>query len=349
VGASFAAVLCGEIVVDIWGGHLDAARTQPWQRDSIVNVFSTTKTMAALCALMLADRGLLDVHAPVARYWPEFAQAGKAQVTTAHVLSHAAGLSGLDVQVAVEDLFDHPRIAALLAAQAPWWPPGTASGYHAITQGNLLGEIVRRITGRTLGAFFREEVAAPLGADFHIGFGAEHDRRVGLLIPPPPAPLTRAAEGSVSARTFRSPPLVAAASHSRAWRAAEIPAAGGHGNARSVAMIQGALANGGEAFGVRLLSTAGAWRALEKQVDGTDLVLGTPIAFALGFGLPGPLLPVSPNPHACFWGGWGGSTVVVDFDARLAFSYVMNRMAAGALGDPRGAALNRALYRCLQH
>ena len=347
VGASFCVVQEGEVVVDLWGGHLDAERTRPWAEDTIVNVYSTTKTMTALTALVLADRGELDLHAPVATYWPEFAQAGKERITTAQLLAHSAGLSGLAELVEPEALYDWDRVAALLAAQAPWWEPGAASGYHAVTQGNLVGEVVRRISGRSLGTFFREEIAEPLGADFHIGFGPELDDRVGLLIPPPAGPLVQAPPESVAARTFRSPPLRAEQSHTRAWRAAEIPAAGGHGNARSVARIQGVLANGGEAFGVRLLSEAGARRVLEKQVEGTDLVLGLPIAFGLGYGLPSALLPVSPSAHACFWGGWGGSTIVVDFDRRLAFSYVMNRMEAGALGDPRGASLGQAVYESL--
>lgn len=348
VGASCAVVQNGELVVDIWGGHLDREGTTPWAEDTIVNVYSTTKTMTALCALLLADRGELDLHAPVARYWPEFASAGKDDVTTAHLLSHSAGLSGFDAQLDVSALYDWDGIAARLAAQAPWWPPGSASGYHAITQGNLVGEVVRRISGRSLGTFFREEIATPLNADFHIGFGPELDHRVGRLIPPPGAGLPTGGDpASIASRTFASPPMNARDSWTREWRAAEIPAAGGHGNARSVARIQSVLAGGGETAGVRLLSEAGARRALEQQIEGTDLVLGVPIAFGLGYGLISDLLPLSPNRNACFWGGWGGSLVIVDFDARLTIAYVMNRMDPGALGDPRGGSIAAAVYRSL--
>ncbi len=185
LGASFAATLEGEMVVDIWGGYADPARKRAWEKDTIVNVYSTTKTMTALTALLLADRGELDFEAPVARYWPEFAAAGKAGVKVSHLMSHAAGLSGWKEPITVETLYDWEKATALLAAQAPFWEPGTASGYHAITQGYLVGEVVRRITGKSLGTVFREEIAEPLGADFHIGLPASEDARVAELIPPP--------------------------------------------------------------------------------------------------------------------------------------------------------------------
>src|SRR5579871_2510802 len=183
LGESFCATVDGEIVVDLWGGWADEAKTRPWEKDTIVNVYSTTKTMTALCALMLADRGALDFNAPVARYWPEFAANGKAEVTVAQLMSHASGLSGWEEKVTTEDLYDWEKVTALLAAQAPYWAPGTASGYHAVTQGYLVGEVVRRIDGRSLGTFFREEIAEPLDADFWIGLPASEDHRVADLVP----------------------------------------------------------------------------------------------------------------------------------------------------------------------
>src|SRR5882762_6625144 len=186
VGASAAVYVDGEPVVDIWGGHTDQERTRPWERDTITNVWSTTKTMTALCALMLADQGELDFQAPVARYWPEFAAAGKEGVLVRHLMGHTAGLSGWTEPMKEEDLYDWEKATSLLAAQAPWWEPGTASGYHAVTQGYLVGEEVRRVTGQTLGTFFAKGVAGPLGADFHIGLAPEHDSRVAPVIPPPP-------------------------------------------------------------------------------------------------------------------------------------------------------------------
>src|SRR6201996_6635126 len=183
VGASFCATKDGEVVVDLWGGYADAAKTRPWTRDTIVNVYSTTKTMAALTALLIADRGELDFSAPVAKYWPEFAANGKAAVKVSHLMSHSSGLSGWREKITAEDLYDWDKMTSLLAAQAPLWEPGTASGYHVLTYGYLIGEVVRRVTGRSLGTVFREEIAEPLGADFHIGLPASEDARVAEIIP----------------------------------------------------------------------------------------------------------------------------------------------------------------------
>ncbi len=175
IGACFCATLEGETVVDLWGGYADSARTRPWAEDTIVNVYSTTKTMTALTALLVADRGDLDFNAPVAKYWPEFAANGKSQVKVSHLMSHSAGLSGWKEPITKEDLYDWEKATSLLAAQAPFWEPGTACGYHAVTQGYLVGEVVRRITGKSLGTVFREEFAEPMGADFHIGLPASED------------------------------------------------------------------------------------------------------------------------------------------------------------------------------
>jgi len=347
VGASVAVSLEGEMVVDLWGGHRDEAKTLPWEEDTIVNVYSTTKTMAALCALVLADRGQLDFHAKVASYWPEFAQNGKENVEVRHFMSHSAGLSGMDVALTPDEFYDWDRVVDLLAKQAPWWEPGTASGYHAITQGHLIGEVVRRITGKSLGQFFAEEIAKPLGADFHIGTAEEHFPRIGELIPPSSGPAAAAIGDSVAARTFRNPAIDAKDSRTAGWRKAEIPAANGHGNARSVVKVQTAIANLGSAWGVDLLSEAGARRVFEQQIAGEDLVLGAPIVFGLGYGLSSEAMPMGPNKHIAYWGGWGGSSIVVDQDARLCVSYVMNRMEADLLGDLRGFGILQAAYESL--
>ncbi len=347
VGASAAVVVDGELVVDLWGGHTDEARTSPWQQDTITNVWSTTKTMTALCALVLADRGELELHAPVARYWPEFAAAGKGDVAVRHLLGHTAGLSGWAEPMAVTDLYDWEKATSLLAAQAPWWEPGTASGYHAVTQGYLVGEVVRRVTGVSVGRFFAAEVAGPLSADFHIGLPAEHDGRVAPVIPPSTGLSSDADPAGIPMRTLANPPLRAEASWEPAWRRAEIPAAGGHGNARSVALVQSVLAGGGESRGVRLLSDAGCAAVFEQQAHGTDLVLRVPLRFGMGYGLPSAEVPISPNARACFWGGWGGSLVVVDLDARMTVAYVMNRMGEGTVGDVRGAGIVLAAYTAL--
>ncbi len=347
VGASVAVSLEGETMVDLWAGHRDRAGTLPWERDTIVNVYSTTKTMTALTALLLADRGELDLYAPVKRYWPEFAQNGKDKVEVRHFLSHSAGLSGMDEPMSDQDVYDWEKMVTALARQAPWWEPGTASGYHALTQGHLIGEVVRRVTGVSLGEFFRRELAEPLGADFHIGTGPEHDHRIGELIPPKTAPADESKPDSIAARTFANPFISARASATRAWRAAEIPAANGHGNARSVMAVQTLAANLGVASGKRLMSEAGCRAIFDKQTFGKDLVLGVPVRFGMGYGITTDAMPMGPNPNIAYWGGWGGSTAVIDQDARLCISYVMNRMEGNLMGDLRGFKLLLAAHRSL--
>jgi CubicO group peptidase (beta-lactamase class C family) len=339
IGASFSATLEGETVVDLWGGWADEAKTRPWEKDTLVNVYSTTKTMTALTALVLADRGLIDFDAPVAKYWPEFAANGKAGVKVSHLMSHSAGLSGWAEPITVDDIYDWDKATALLAAQAPYWEPGTASGYHALTQGYLVGEVVRRVTGRSLGTVFREEIAEPLGADFHIGLAASNDVRVADLIPPPPGAAIGDGEQNPLVRNMSSNPAINPLdTRTRAWRAAEIPAAGGHGNARSIAAIHAVLANGGVANGKRILSEAGCRKALEQQIEGTDLIFNAPARFGLGFGLPSPMIPL-PNPNSMFWGGYGGSLAIIDMDARTSFGYAMNKMAGTTTGDMRAMGL----------
>ncbi|HEY3726598.1 MAG TPA: serine hydrolase domain-containing protein [Solirubrobacteraceae bacterium] len=345
IGASVAVVLDGEPVVDIWGGYKDPDATEPWERDTIVNVFSTTKTMTALCALILADRGELDLHAPVARYWPEFSQAGKERIEVRHVLGHTAGLSGWQEPVALQDLADWERCTSLLAAQAPWWEPGADSGYHAVTQGYLVGEVVRRITGVSLGRFFKETVADPLGADFHIGLPTDADPRVAPLIPPPPAEAGSAGLPELGVRTLSNPVITGEVAAAEWWRRAEIPAANGHGNARSVAAIQSAVACGGEVRGIRLLSQPGVEAIFEEQSNGRDLVLDVPLRFGMGFGLASETTPM--GPRGCAWGGYGGSLVVNDLDARATIAYVMNRMEGGLIGDKRGASVAMAAAMAL--
>ena len=351
IGAAAAVTVDGELVVDVWAGDADVGGT-PWQRDTIVNVYSTTKTMAATCMLMLADRGELDFDAPVARYWPEFAQNGKEGVLVRHVMAHTAGLPGFDPPITTDQLYDLGLAAANLAAQAPWWAPGTASGYHAITQGSLQGEILHRITGRRMADWFRAEVAEPLGADFWMSLPASEDGRVAALVPPVFSSDKLQINGvevsadSIAVRAILSVPMTAAEPATREWRAAEIPAAGGFGNARSVARIHSALACGGAVDGVRLMSEAGARRALEEQTDGIDQVLMVRLRHGLGFGLQlGEAFTTEPG--QMFWGGWGGSLAAVDLNARTSVAYVMNRMDADLMGDVRGLRIVDAVQACL--
>src|SRR5512143_852613 len=323
VGASFAATIEGKFVIDLWGGYADAGRMHPWQRDTLACLYSMTKTMTALAALILVDRGQLDLDAPVAKYWPEFAQAGKADVPVKYLLSHQSGLAGFDDRMQVEALYDWKRIVGLLAAQKPWWTPGTHSGYHALTQGYLVGEVIRRITNRTVGAFFREEIAGPLQADCSIGLAPTHDARAAEMIPAPmwqPGDPRYLPSDSLSEMEQKAMyPLIdktnpVAVSRSRAWRAAESPSANGYGNAHSIARMASVLACG-DVDGTRLLSLPTLETAFQEQCHGIDLILMMPIRWALGFALVSQEMPFSPNPRTLFWGGGGGSAVVIDRDA----------------------------------
>jgi CubicO group peptidase (beta-lactamase class C family) len=349
VGASFAAFLDGEPVVDLWGGFADAARTRPWQRDTIVNVFSTTKAMAATVLHVLVDRGQVDLDAPVARYWPEFAQAGKASLPVRHLLAHRAGLAALREPLPTEALWDWARMTRALEAEAPWWEPGTRSGYHAMTYGFLVGEVARLASGRTLGTFFREEIAEPLGADFWIGLPASEDARVAEMVPPSEAELAAAgpaaqpAADSLLAKVMGNPPITPEAANLAPWRRAEIPAANGHGNARSVACVMSALARGG----APLLTAEALARATREECRGEDLVLGVDLRWGLGFMLSSESLPLSPTGRAFGHGGWGGSLGIADPDTGLSWAYVMNKMSAGTLGDKRAFRLAEALYAAL--
>lgn len=340
VGASASVYVDGELVADLWGGYAVADRSVSWERDTITCVMSTTKTMTSLCALILADRGELDLSAPVATYWPEFAAAGKEAVLVRHVLSHTAGLPDLSRLNAVEELYDWEAVTAQLAAQVPEWEPGTAAGYHSLTFGFLVGEIVRRVTGRSLGEFFTEEVAKPLGADFHIGLSAEHDLRVAPLIPPPGQ--TEQYAASAPPGSDRAPREDSGAAirvqdaNSAAWRRAQIPAAGGFGNARSVGLVQSVLTCGGTVGGVRLLSAQGCEPAWQEVFRGDDRALGRPICYTMGFGGFG---------NTFGWGGWGGSLVVSDPGARMTVAYVMNRMIDQVQqADSRGLEIVMAAY-----
>lgn len=341
LGASVCVTKDGETVVDLWGGDADTAG-RPWERDTICNVWSTTKTMAATVLLMLADRGEIDLDAPVATYWPEFAANGKGGVLIRHVLAHTAGLPGFDPAVSIEVLLDQDAAAANLAAQAPWWEPGTKSGYHLITQGYLEAEIVRRVTGRTLGTFFHEEVARPLGAEVWIGLPESEEDKVAELIPPPPGSLAALANvdmESVAVRAAVSSVITGAEPNTREWRAAEIPAAGGTANARGVGRVHAALANGGTLDGVDLVSPKTLDRIFDEQIEMVDQVLGVKMRLGIGFGLMNETIPLSANERSCFWGGWGGSVAVIDMDSHTTVSYVMNKMAGALVGDLRGGTL----------
>ncbi|MGW2645822.1 serine hydrolase domain-containing protein [Streptomyces sp. NPDC001393] len=356
LGAAVAVTVDGATVVDLWGGSADAAGTRPWERDTLVNVWSTTKGPVALCAHLLADRGLLDLDAPVAAYWPEFAAAGKEKVLVRHLLSHRAGLSGLRQPHSLTDLYDWELTTARLAATEPWWEPGTVSGYHALTYGHLVGEVVRRVSGLRPGEFLEREVTGPLGIDFTVGLPAKEAGRAAELVHPPAA--SRSEQAAVfsqlapAALAALANPLVGAAeANTPEWRAAEIPAANGHGTARAVAALYGVFAGRGRHGGRRILSPEAAERVREGQGSCRDLVVGAGFEgeteAGLGLWLSGPQRSYGPNPRAFGHDGFGGSCGLADPEAGVSLGYVMNRMGPRIADDPRKMALIDALYSAL--
>ncbi|MGO9604722.1 MAG: serine hydrolase domain-containing protein [Candidatus Binataceae bacterium] len=358
VGASAAIVLDGKPVVDIWAGHADKAKTRPWTRDTIANIYSTTKGLTAICAHRLVDQGKLDLDAPVARYWPEFAAAGKANLPVRFLLSHRAGLPAVRKPLPAEALFNWNAMTAALADQEPWWEPGTKHGYHAITYGWLVGEVIHRITGKTPGTYFRDELAKPLGLEAHIGLGAEYDSRTAEMIAaPPPAPgqpnifaeVLNNPE-SVTAKAFGNPPLMFKPGlvNTREWRAAELPAANGHATARALARLYGALARGGEVVdGYRVLTPKSITQCHTEQSSGPDEVLFLSTRFGLGFMMSQPGAMLGPNERSFGHPGAGGSLGYADPAAKIGFGYVMNKMQSGLLIDSRVTNLIDALYASL--
>ncbi|MFJ9734790.1 serine hydrolase domain-containing protein [Streptomyces sp. NPDC101171] len=356
LGAAVAVTVGGETVVDLWGGWADAARTRPWERDTLVNVWSTTKGPVALCAHLLADRGLLDFDRPVAAYWPEFAAAGKEDVRVRDLLSHRAGLSGLREPHSVEELYDWELTTARLAATEPWWEPGTRSGYHALTWGFLVGEVIRRVSGLRPGAFLEKEVTGPLGLDFTIGLPEKEAGRAAELVH------ARSRDDGERAAAFgqlppaaiaalANPPVGAAQANTAAWRAAEIPAANGHGTARSVAALYGVFAGRGSYGDRRILSSEAVERVREGQGACRDLVLGAGLEgeteIGLGLWLSGPHGSYGPNPRAFGHDGFGGSCGLADPEAEVSLGYAMNRMGPHIADDPRKTALVEAVYSAL--
>ena len=344
VGAALAVSIEGQSVVDLWGGHRDAARTRGWDRDTIVNLYSIGKAVTAVCALRLVEAGRLDLDAPVARYWPEFAQAGKAGIPVRYLLTHQAALPAIGRPLPSGTWSDWKAMTEALAAQAPWWEPGSGHGYHVNTQGFLIGEVVRRVTGQTLGAYLRESLAGPAGIDFFIGFGPELDGRCADLVPRLATaedealrrqlsvdPQTLSGLPLMRVNAYRNPPELSGTGivNTRAWRAAEVPSTNGHGNARAIARLYSALAGDGTLDGVHVLSPEMVARATECAVEGHDLVLQRPTRFGLGFQLTMPERPLGPSPRAFGHFGAGGSLGFADPEAHVAFGYAMNQGRGG--------------------
>ena len=357
VGAAVAVTIDGKPVIDLWGGVVDKDTKSPWQQDTIVTVYSTTKGMTTICAHRLVEQGLLDLNAPVAKYWPEFAQAGKAEVPVHMLLSHRVGLPTVSDELPEGAVFDWETMTDALARQKPFWEPGARHGYHGLTFGWLVGEVVRRISGKSLGTFFRDEVALPLGLDFHIGVDPKDDARIATMytavVPIEVARQMELRQQEVQERM--SPELLAAranisilgAHNSEAWRRSEIPAANGHSDAYSLARVYGALACGGSLDGVDVLSPESIARATTEQAAGPDAMLPNPTRFALGFWLTSDG-NMGPNPKNFGHPGAGGSLGFADPDRRIGFGYVMNQMKAGLQGESTTSQrLIDALYSLL--
>jgi len=344
VGAALSVYVGKEAVVDLWAGHRDAARTRPWDEDTIVNLYSVGKAITAVCALRLAEDGALDLDARVSRYWPEFGQAGKDRVSVRHLLTHQAGLPAVFRELPPGAVLQWEVMTEALAAQEPWWEPGAGHGYHVNTYGFLVGEVIRRVTGKTVGGYLRDEITRPAGVDFFIGFGPELDPRCADVIPALPGPgtaerrarlegeqATLAGLSRMRAAAYRNPPDLSGQGivNTRRWRAAEVPSTNGHGGARAIARFYSALATDGELDGVRVLAPATIQAAMAEQVHGQDLVLERPTRFGLGFQLAMPARPLGPSARAFGHFGAGGSLGFADPDARVAFGYAMNQGREG--------------------
>ena len=367
VGAAFSAFHKGRKVVDLWGGVADQESGAPWEEDTLMLVFSTTKGMTAVCANKLAQEGKLDTDAPVATYWPEFAANGKADISVAQLMSHQAGLAWIDGTMTAEEALSWEPVIEALQNQHPHWEPGTQHGYHATTFGWLVGEVIRRVADRSVGAYLHDEVATPLGLDLWIGLPEEQESRVGRLIsflppgismdvvaaeqatgePDPVRELIMAFLGpdTMLGKALFAPGNALAADdiwNSRAMHAAEVPAANGIADARSVAKMYAACVS--EVDGIRLLTPDQVTKATTKLTEGPNTVLmDMDIQFGLGFMLRTDLLALG-GPRSFGHFGAGGSVGWADPDAELSFGYVMNRMDLGMAGDVRSASLINACY-----
>jgi CubicO group peptidase (beta-lactamase class C family) len=350
VGAACALYHRGRCVVDLWGGLADPASARPWERDTVVLVFSAAKGPTTACIHRLVEEGLLDIDLPIANYWPEFGCNGKEAITTRMVLSHQAGLAAVDGDLTLEQVLAWDPVVEAIAAQAPNWEPGTAHGYHARSFGWILGEVLRRITGESLGHYLDREIAKPLGLRYWVGLPQEELVNCATLIPPAGGDdAVRALLGadSLTVRVMSGPNQLFG--YNEMWNradvlAAEIPSSNGVGDARSLARFYEAMFD--EVDGIRLLGPEQLSRACEQQVRGPDVVIFHETCFGLGFGLQPSLAPGA-GPNSFGHPGAGGALAFADPDAQLGFAYVMNAMQLNLEGDPRSMALVEAAYACL--
>jgi len=346
LGARFTLVEAGETVVDLWGGFADRARTRPFDARTLTPVFSTTKAIAALLVARLVDQGKLDYAQTVASVWPAFAAAGKASITVEQMLSHQAGLSGFPEPMDPSLWFDWDAICEKLAAMAPIWPPGTASGYHPITFGYLAGEVFRRVEGRTMGQALREDLAGPFGLDLWIGLPDAEFARVAEMERPKALP-DFGHRNPATVAAFLTPWSQPGGRSQADWRRMEIPSANGHCTAQALARLMGALANDGWLDGEDILSPALIAEAARQRIRGQDLVLPFEMSWGAGFMRNEAVHPWGPGGATFGHSGWGGSCVFADPERKLAGAYVMNRQSTDLLGDKRPRRLIEAAYASL--
>ena len=374
LGGSIAVEVQGKKVIDLWGGYLDHSQSKAWEENTLVNVFSTTKGIAAICLLQLIEKGLLDIEKPVCEYWPEFSVNGKENIPVKYLFCHKAGLCGVREPLESGAFSNWDLITSELAKQEPLWEPGTAHGYHAITYGHLVGELLRRIDGRTIGQYFKEEIAEPLNLDFWIGLPDSEFDRVSDIYPSKPGPLqyffpliTKLPRFVLPGRAkflldfgdtskpvgaaFNNPPISSnkgMEANTKQWRNAEIPAANGHGTARSIAKLYGILANGGSRDGIHVLSPETIEKGRQTQSDGKDLVLGgMRTRFGLGFMLGTENVSMGPNPNAFGHGGAGGSLGFSDPDNNISLGFVMNQMHQGITAWKTATDVAKSVYKAL--
>ncbi|KAF7519264.1 hypothetical protein PCG10_010126 [Penicillium crustosum] len=348
VGASICVNIDGKNALDIWGGHVDAAKTRPWEEDTLIVVFSCSKVATALAALILIDRGLLDVEERVSKYWPEFAANGKEDTKVWHILSHSSGVPHWEWRIPLESIYDTKTSTEMLAAQAPWYKAGEASAYQMVNHGHLVGELVRRISGKSLKQFIADEIAGPLGADFGLGVAEKDWPRTADIIPGAPTPFPPIDPQSVAGKALPNLIVNPECSQTPGFRGAGVGASNGFSNARALARIGSIVSLQGTVDGKQYLGLKTIDQMLQERVSGVDQMLLLNIRFGLGVGLPVPeTVTFIPEGNICFWGGWGGSMVVMDLDRRMTIAYTMNKMGSGILSNANGKAYIEAIYEIM--
>lgn len=352
IGACMTVDLDGKTVLDLWGGHADKACTKLWEKDTIVNIWSSSKTVLALAALVAIDRGHLDPYEKVAKYWPEFAVNGKNEVEVRHLLSHSSGITGWQEPLTYADVCDLEKSTKMLEQQALWYEPGSASGYQSMSMGHTVGGVVSRAVGKPFKQYLHEELCVPLEADFQLGAKEEDWKRVAEIIPPPPMDMAKIPESfkdpsSIGFRTLMNPMSDATVANTETWKRGEVAAANGHSNSRAMARLLSVISRGGTIDGKQFLSQKTIDLIFLEQQKGIDLVLGLPIRLGIGYGLTGPGTALSwlPEGKVCTWAGWGGSIVICDLDRKMTITYAMNKMENAGLGNDRTKEYVKAIYK----